>query len=92
MLMDALWEYSEGTIRHASYLRNLRSDLKRVLREHQAEDILVQRRGLLGIDRTLVSCDYYDYLDGKLSADTFEGEYMNQYSWAEQYVYALDNF
>lgn len=91
MLMDALWEDSEGTIRHASYLRNLRSDLKRVLREHQAEDILVQRRGLLGIDRTLVSCDYYDYLDGKLSADAFEGEYMNQYSWAECRIALLED-
>ena len=90
MIMDALWEDSEGTIRHASYLRNLRSDLKRVLREHEAESILVQRRGFLGIDRTLVSCDYFDYLDGKLSADAFEGEYMNQYSWAEWRIATLE--
>ena len=90
MIMDALWEDSEGTIRHSSYLRNLRSDLRRVLKEHGLEAILIQRRGLLGIDRTAVKCDYFDYLDGKLSADAYEGEYMNQYSWAEWRIMELE--
>lgn len=82
-IMDALWEDSEGTIRHSSYLRNLRSDLKKVLSEYGISEILIQRRGLLGIDPTLVSCDYFDYMDGRLPADAFDGEYMSQYSWAE---------
>ncbi len=82
-ILDVLWEDSEGTIRHSSYLRNVRSDLKNVLKEHDASDILIQRRGLLGINKTLVSCDYFDYMDGKLSADAFSGEYMSQYSWGE---------
>ncbi len=89
-IMDALWEDSEGSFRHSSYLRNLRSDLKRVLKEHHAESILIQRRGLLGIDRTQVSCDYFDYLDGKLFPDIFNGEYMTQYSWAEWRIATLE--
>ena len=89
-IMDALWEDSEGSFRHSSYLRNLRSDLKRVLKEHHAESILIQRRGFLGIDRTQVSCDYFDYLDGKLSPEAFDGEYMVQYSWAEWRIATLE--
>lgn len=89
-IMDALWEDSEGSFRHSSYLRNLRSDLKKVLKEHHAESILIQRRGLLGIDRTMVSCDYFDYLDGKLPPDAFDGEYMIQYSWSEWRIALLE--
>lgn len=83
LIMDALWEDSEGTIRHSSYLRNLRSDLRRVLEDAGTADVLVQKRGLIGVNRALLSCDYYDFLDGKLPADAFKGEYMSQYSWGE---------
>ena len=39
---------------------------------------------LLAIDTGKVDCDYYNYLRGdRSSANTYRGEYMTQYSWAE---------
>ena len=37
-----------------------------------------------GIDADRIECDYYDFLrsEGK-NQDTYMGEYMAQYSWAE---------
>jgi hypothetical protein len=32
----------------------------------------------------LVDCDYYRYLNGEKNASDFCGEYMSQYSWAEE--------
>lgn len=38
----------------------------------------------MAIDIEKVSCDYYDYLRGNASAvNTYAGEYMSDYSWAE---------
>lgn len=37
-----------------------------------------------------VECDYYDYLQGKHRED-FRGEYMQEYSWAEETVAMLVN-
>jgi len=69
---------------HLSYISNLKTDLIKVLKENNAEDILDVSWGKLGIKRDLVSCDYYDWLDGKLSGiNSFHGEYMSQYPWSE---------
>ncbi len=89
-LQDKLWE-GDWEQKHKSYFRNLLADLRRVLRERGCEDILVVRRGLLGIRKEAVSCDYYDYLAGVQTFPSFNGEYMSQYSWAEVTVGSLQN-
>ena len=39
---------------------------------------------MLGLAVKDVDCDYYDYLDGKVTLEKFyHGEYMAQYSWSE---------
>jgi len=69
---------------HLSYVSNLRNDLLKTLKEVGAEEILDVGWGKMGIKRDLVSCDYYDWLEGKLSGiNSFHGEYMAQYEWAE---------
>jgi hypothetical protein len=30
-----------------------------------------------------MNCDYYQYEDGTIPEDSFRGDYMSQYSWAE---------
>lgn len=79
-LSAVLWE--DDT--HINYLKKLRNDLKNVLKEHGAADVIIFGRGVLAVDRSKVDCDYYDFLDKKDDAShTFLGEYMTQYSWAE---------
>ena len=41
----------------------------------------------------MIRCDYYDYLLGKSDGiGKYTGEFMNQYSWAEEYIYELENY
>ena len=42
------------------------------------------RRVALALDTSKVDCDYYNFLRGDRSAfNSYRGEYMTQYSWAE---------
>lgn len=66
----------------SSYLRNLKADLTSVLQLLGVEDILWPEQKKLGIRREKIDCDYYDYLDGQ--KELFQGEYMAQYSFAEE--------
>lgn len=43
--------------------------------------------------QTLIDCDYYYYLLRKPDAkDVYRGQFMSQYSWAEVYIYALEQY
>ena len=80
-----LWGDSQGGGGvSSSYLRTLVADLKRSLDECGHSDVLVKRRGEVGLDTTRLTCDYYDFLRGDpLAINKWRGEYMSQYSWAE---------
>lgn len=66
---------------HRSYMYQIRLDLVNTLTDLGVEDILIQSRGYLGIDRDKVDCDYFDYLDKKIVPPV--QEYMTQYSFSE---------
>ena len=68
--------------KNAAYLRQLVLDLRNTLRLIGAEDVLRHDTPYYRVDTGLVSCDYLSFLDtGK---PQFHGEYMTQYSWAEE--------
>jgi len=82
-LIDVLWE-DDDPMSHRSYLSNLMSDLNNTLKNYDCEEIVIKRRGQIGIDTTKIECDYYEWLEGDPKARAaFAGEYMFQYSWAE---------
>ena len=67
--------------KNASYLRQLVLDLKNTLKSVGAEDVFRHETPCYRIDTSLIQCDYLSYLEtGK---PEFHGEYMMQYSWAE---------
>lgn len=79
-----LWEDEEVMVDHASYIRNLVADLTHVFREKGCEDVILRRRGVIGVETLKISCDYYDFLAGEREAARLAGgEYMSNYSWAE---------
>ena len=68
--------------KNAAYLRQLVLDLKNTLKTIRAEDVLRHDTPYYRIDTNLVKCDYLSFLEtGK---PEFHGEYMTQYSWAEE--------
>lgn len=68
--------------KNSAYLRQLVLDLKNTLKTVGAEKVLCHETPCYSIDPTLLKCDYFSYLEkGK---PEFYGEYMTQYSWAEE--------
>ena len=67
--------------KNATYLRQLVMDLKNTLKAVGAENVFCHETPCYRIDTDLIKCDYISYLEtGK---PEFRGEYMTQYSWAE---------
>ena len=76
-LSQALFGEDKG-----SYIRNLVADLTQALKELNIEEAFVKRFNSYGIDSSLISCDYYDYLKGEpYAVKAYRGSYMEQYSW-----------
>ena len=60
------------------------SSLRSTLREVGLENILIKTWNNLALDVNKVKCDAYDFEKGDLVAiNSFRGEYMSNYSWAE---------
>lgn len=89
-ISDALWEGETNIKACKTRLRSLLHDLKGTLAEIGAANIVIRRRDTIGIDSTLLDCDYYRFLKGDIQAvNAFHGEYMKQYSWAESTLGAI---
>ena len=68
--------------KNAAYLRQLVMDLKNTLKTVGAENVLCHETPCYRVDTSLIKCDYISYLETGKPA--FHGEYMTQYSWAEE--------
>ena len=68
--------------RNSTYLRQLIMDLKNTLKAVGADNVFCHETPCYRIDVNKIKCDYISYLEtGK---PEFRGEYMTQYSWAEE--------
>ena len=77
-----LFPDDEDDVKNAAYLRQLVMDLKNTLKSVGAESVLRHETPCYRVDTSLIQCDYITYLEtGK---PEFHGEYMMQYSWAEE--------
>ena len=80
-IRSTLWDDDED---RSSYIKQLRKDLVDTLKNVGANDAIVVMRGGIGILPSKVKCDFFDYLAGEPKGiNSYHGEYMQQYSWAE---------
>lgn len=77
-IVTALFEDND----RESYVRNLRADLNNTFALLNISDALIHNGGDVGVNKHKIDCDYYDYLDG--NKELFQGEYMSQFSFAEE--------
>lgn len=85
-----LWEDSINDINYQSKLRRAVKDLKDTLQEAGIADILKNWYNSRAVDPKMFLSDYYWFLDGDPPfGDMFMGEYMCEYSWAEETVAKL---
>lgn len=77
-----LWD--DGDIeKNLNYLRQISMNLRKVLESIGAKDIFDTNNKQYSLKTDQIDCDYFEYLKtGDLTA--FQGEYMTQYSWAEE--------
>ncbi|MGN1467128.1 MAG: response regulator [Ruminococcus sp.] len=77
-----MWAESNDDVKNINYLHQLFVDLRNALKSVEAEKILRQNGYEYSVDTARIDCDYYSYL--KTGKPQFHGEYMSQYSWAEE--------
>lgn len=81
----ALWEGEAGKMSRRSYIRTLIADMKTTLDKLGFKDVVVKRRGAVGVNPSGFVCDYYKFTVGDpVAIATFGDEYMRQYPWAQQ--------
>ena len=69
-------------VKNTAYLRQLVMDLKQTLKMVGADAVFCHETPFYRIDTSLIKCDYLSYLE--TGEPKFLGEYMTQFSWAEE--------
>ena len=83
-IATAVWEDDGDLVNTKTQIRVLISDLRKTLANIGQDDVVIRQRGQVAINTDKLDCDYYHMLKGDMNAlNTFKGEYMSQYSWAE---------
>ena len=77
-IMTYLWDDDDP---HDSYFKKLRKDLFETLASYGCEDIVYKSWGGMGINKELVDCDFYTWLEN--NDGEYTGDYMKQYPWTE---------
>ena len=77
----ALFPEDSDDVKNSAYLRQLVLDMKATLKAVGAENVFRHEKPYYRIDTSLIECDYLSYLEA--GKPEFYGEYMMQYSWAE---------
>ena len=77
----ALWE-NDKEQKNQNYIHQLFRDLRQTLEAIEMEGIFERNNYLYSVNPEKIDCDYFNYL--KFGKPEFIGEYMSQYSWAEE--------
>ncbi|WP_294430989.1 hypothetical protein [uncultured Treponema sp.] len=84
-LIAVLWGDQANSSKHGSNLRNLIVDIKHTLSKMEILNFFIAEYNNFRINPSVINCDYYDFLSGDKNAmDSFAGEFMSQFSWAEE--------
>lgn len=77
-----LWAEDSDDAKNMDYFRHLMQELRSTLDALGAGDVLCKTQYQYSVDTEKIDCDYHSYL--KCGEPAFFGEYMSQYSWAEE--------
>lgn len=90
-LISVLWGEHADSARYGSNLRNLIVDIKHTLGELSIQNFFIAEYNNFRINPEVIKCDYYDFLaDDKDAVKSYSGEFMGQFSWAEDTAAFLD--
>ncbi len=91
-LAATLWEDEEYDRTKQKNLQVYIASLVKTLHGVGVKDLILKSRQGILVNTKIVDCDYYRFLEGDVRAiNSFTGQYMNAYSWAEFTVGYLEN-
>ena len=91
-LAAMLWEDEEYDRTKQKNLQVYIASLVKTLHSVEIKDLILKNRQGILLNTKIVDCDYYRFLEGDVRAiNSFTGQYMSSYSWAEFTVGYLEN-
>ena len=91
-LAAVLWEDEEYDRTKQKNLQVYIASLVKTLHSVEVRDLILKNRQGILVNTKIVDCDYYRFLEGDTRAiNSFTGQYMSAYSWAEFTVGYLEN-
>lgn len=91
-LAAVLWEDEEYDRTKQKNLQVYIASLVKTLHSVDIKDLILKNRQGILVNTKIVDCDYYRFLEGDTKAiNSFTGQYMSAYSWAEFTVGYLEN-
>ena len=90
-LAAVLFEDEEYSNKQMLYLQKIISSMMQTLKANNAADIIKKSYNAISLNDDLIDCDYYRFLNLEVpSINSYFGEFMTQYSWAEFVAGYLD--
>ena len=91
-IISILWENRPNDEATQNLCSKVGRTLVQELAKHDVKDLVITRRGIRRVDTSLFDCDLYDFLeDTSKTENSFQGEYMLEYSWGESKTALLCN-
>lgn len=91
-IASLLWEDEDYDRTKQKNLQVYIASLVKTLQSVDVKDLILKNRQGIILNTKIVDCDYYRFLEGDIRAiNSFSGEYMSAYSWAEFTVGYLEN-
>lgn len=85
-----LWEDEVDTKKMKSATQTVIHSMIQSLKEVGIVDVIVKKWNYLAVDPSKIDCDYYRFLEGDaVAVNSYMGEYMSNYSWAEMTTASL---
>jgi two-component SAPR family response regulator len=89
-LRALLWPDEEDLSKKRNYIHNIIYDIRNTFAANGLEEVIISRHGFYSVNVSKLSCDYYDYLDGKPVKAAILHEYMEQFGeWSRKTKHAL---
>ena len=90
-LAAVLFEDNSYSNKQMLYLQKIISSMMQTLKAHNAGSVIHKSYNAISLNDETVDCDYYRFLKMDVpSINTYTGEFMTQYSWAEFVAGYLD--
>lgn len=82
--INCIWEGKPLDDKSKALYRKAVSELRKGLNNAGCGDIVTYQRGQLALRTSMVKCDYYEVLDTGKGSGLYGGNYLEDYSWAEE--------